>query len=211
MKRFHTGLAAALVLLLGGCSSSDDTPLVSISELGAGVYTVSTGDAESPVTGRYYAGADGRRLLVLSGSDDVATRHYRRTDALSAWVALPAPSADVSVTLLRSDAVSSATVPVASMAGSYVLQVASGVVASFKVSAEGQIVAGSSGCKLTGKLGASSLPNTLAFTLSASDCGTLPATSTGVLAVDTDYAPAAFRLMGDDGKTTVLDLWAYRE
>ncbi|WP_455286537.1 FAD-binding oxidoreductase [Cupriavidus necator] len=40
------------------------------------------------------------------------------------------------------------------------------------------------------------------------DCGTLLANVNGILAVDTDYLPAAFRLIADDGNR-IVDLWAY--
>ena len=56
----------------------------------------------------------------------------------------------------------------------------------------------------------SSLPNTLKASLTAASCGDLPAQSDGYLVVDSDYAPAAFRLLTYSGSTP-LDLWAYAE
>ena len=46
--------------------------------------------------------------------------------------------------------------------------------------------------------------------LVATGCGDMPATSTGVLVVDSDYAPVRFRLVTDNGSASA-DLWAYKE
>lgn len=199
----------AIVVTLSACGGGDNQPKVSVDDLAAGSYVVSTGDANAPTVGKYYAAADGRRLLVLADSTDHASQLYRH-DAGAAWAAVPAPTADVSVTLLHSSATAASTRAVASAAGSYVAQVGTGVVASFTVNASGDITAGATACKLSGKLSAGTLPNTLQLSLSTAGCGTLPASATGVLAVDADYAPAAFRLVADNG-AQVIDLWAYVE
>jgi len=161
---------SAIVLTLAACGGGDgdNQPKVNVDDLAAGSYVVSTGDANAPTVGKYYAGADGRRLLVAG------------------------------------------TVAIASVAGRYVAQVATGVVASFTVNAAGDIAAGATTCKLSGKLSAGTLPNTLQLSLTTAGCGALPASATGVLAIDADYAPAAFRLVADNG-TQVVDLWAYAE
>ncbi|MDM0027528.1 hypothetical protein [Variovorax saccharolyticus] len=187
-------------------------PKVSVDDLAAGSYVVSTGDAGAPTVGKYYAAADGSRLLVFGDSDDRAKQSYRR-DAGGAWVGVPASDKDVSVTLLQSHGLADAgVVDLAKLAGRYRTQTTAGVVADFSVAADGAIVAGSSACKLSGKLSAGVLPNTLKLGLSASTdtCGGLPASASGVLAADTDYAPARFRLLADDG-TRLVDLWAYSE
>ena len=187
------------------------TPKLSVDDLPTGSYIVSTGDAGAPTVGKYYAAADGSRLLVFGDSDDRARQAYRR-DAGGAWVGVPASDKDVAVTLLQSHAVADAGVDASKLAGRYRTQTTAGVVADFSVTAEGAIVAGSSACKLSGKLSAGVLPNTLKLSLSASTeaCGGLPATASGVLALDTDYAPARFRLLADNG-SQLVDLWAYAE
>ncbi|MDB5895489.1 MAG: hypothetical protein JWQ88_3020 [Rhodoferax sp.] len=201
---------SAIVLTLAACGGGDDNqPKVNVDDLAAGTYVVSTGDADAPTVGKYYAGADGSRLLVLPDSTDHASQLYRR-NAGAAWAAVPAPGRDVTVTLLRSSATTASTLAVASVAGSYVAQVGTGVAASFTVNAAGDITAGATACKLSGKLSAGTLPNTLQLSLATTACGALPASATGVLAVDADYAPASFRLVADNG-AQVVDLWAYAE
>ena len=187
------------------------TPKVSVDDLATGSYVVSSGDAGAPTVGKYYAAADGSRLLVFGDSDDRARQSFRR-DAGGAWVGVPASDKDVTVTLLQSNALAAAGVDLAPLAGHYRVQTSAGVMADFSVAADGAITAGSSACKLSGKLSAGVLPNTLKLGLAAGTqaCGGLPAAATGVLAVDTDYAPAKFRLLADNG-SQLVDLWAYAD
>jgi hypothetical protein len=182
-----------------------------VDDLPAGSYIVSTGDPGAPTVGKYYAAADGSRLLVLGDGDDRARNTYRR-DAGGAWVHVPTPEKDVTVTLLQSNAIVDARLEPAALAGSYRTRTTAGVVADFSVTAAGVIMAGSSACKLSGKLSAGVLPNTLKLSLAASTdaCGGLPATASGVLAFDTDYAPARFRLLADNG-SQLVDLWAFAD
>lgn len=207
--------ASACVLALSACgggsgnSGIGQQAKVSVDELATGSYSVALGDANTPTVGRYYAGADGSRLLVLTDGDDRINQLYRRA-AGEAWVAVPASSQDVKVALLRSSAVPANTLAVASLAGNYAARVAAGVTANFTVLASGDIVAGASACKLSGKLTASALPNTLQLSLSATGCGSLPASSTGTVAVDAEDAPARFRITADNA-SQLVDLWAYAE
>ena len=59
---------AAVLLLLAACSSNDGdgAPTVKVTELAAGAYAVSTGDASSPTAGKYYAAACCAPLLSTS-------------------------------------------------------------------------------------------------------------------------------------------------
>ena len=218
-----TGAAlAAIALLLFGCGGGHDnngssgtppaaTPKVSVQDLPTGSYTVSVGDANVPTVGKYYAGDDGSRLLLLAKADDRLGTLYRRDPGASSWVAVPAAASDVQLTLLRSDAMVTQPADPVVLAGNYVAALADGSAARFTVAASGAITAGASACKLTGPLAAGKLPSTLKLTLNASAaCTGLPATSSGVLVVDGDYAPARFRLVADNG-TQAQDLWAYRE
>ncbi len=215
MNRRSCGVLAlsAVMLVVSACGGSDDdgapSAKVTVDDLSSGSYIVSLGDANAPTVGKYYAAADGSRLLAVADANGVSTQLYRRA-AGDRWIAAPAATKDVTVTLLRNDALVANTVALASVAGSYVTQVASGVVASFTVSAAGDITAGATACKLSGKLSAGTLPNTLKLGLTSSGCGTLAASSTGIAAMDSDYAPAKFRILTDDG-TQVVDLWAFAE
>ncbi|RWA56931.1 hypothetical protein AU476_01750 [Cupriavidus sp. UYMSc13B] len=207
-------LAALVLAGCGGNDSPDNTTptsaaTLSVMDLDPGAYVVSVGDADNPTVGKYYAGTDGSRYLALADAEDKATTIYRR-DKYGSWVAAPGADAAANVKLLRQDPVPAASVDAGSVAGSYTAVLPSGASASFTVSAEGKITPGASACQLSGALSAHAMPNTLGLKLSASACGMVPATATGVLAIDTDYQPAAFRLIADDGGR-VVDLWAYRD
>lgn len=204
-------ILAAVAVLLAACGSSNEPakPAVKVTDLAAGMYAVSSGDSANPTAGRYYSAADGSRLLVLNNSSQQATALYRR-DAGGSWQMTPAATQDTSLELLNSSSLPSAVLNFAAITRSYTVRLANGAAAAFSVNANGEIVAGSTSCKLSGKLATSSLPNTLKASLTASSCGDLPAQSDGYLVVDSDYAPAAFRLLTYSGSTP-LDLWAYAE
>ncbi|WP_432383497.1 hypothetical protein [Duganella sp. P38] len=211
MNRSLTFFAGAAALLLAGCGSNHDAaePEVKVTDLAAGVYAVSSGDAANPTAGKYYAAADGSRLLVLNNSNQQAAAVYRR-DAGGPWRLTPAPTADSALELLNSNAATAATLSAGALARGYSVRLASGAAAAFSINAGGDIVAAGAGCKLSGKVSASSLPNTLKLSLAASGCGDLPAQSDGYLVVDGDYAPAAFRLL-TYSSGALVDLWAYAE
>lgn len=216
-KAARRALAAAAtlsLLALAGCLDDQGAgPTVTVDDLSSGAYIVSVGDSASPTVGKYYADASGNRLLVLTdGSDSETLSQYYRRSAGGAWVSVPAATQDTTVTLLRSDSLTTSTVSASALAGSYVAKVASGVTASFTLSSDGSIAAASSSsCKLTGTLTTGTLPNTLKLSLkSGSGCGSLPSSATGVLVVDSDFSPAAFRLLADNG-STAFDLWAYAQ
>jgi hypothetical protein len=182
---------------------------VNVTELAPGAYAVATGDAASPSSGRYYAGTDGSRLLVIDDGAGQAGAMYRR-DGNGTWQAAPAATTAASVDLLNSNAIGAATLAVAPLAGSYAVRLADKSVALFTVTTSGDIVAGATSCKLSGKVAPAALPNTLKLTLGTAGCGDLPAQADGYLVVDDDHAPAAFRLVAP-GKAAPVDLWAYRE
>ncbi len=205
-------LAAVLpmALLLAACGGkNDDAPTVRVTDLAAGVYAVGAGDAANPNAGKYYAGADGSRLLVLNDSEQQATAVYRR-DGNGSWNKSPAANADASLDLLGSTAIPSNPLALDTLAGRYTVRLASGAAAAFSVSASGDIVAGATDCKLSGRLAPAALPEALKLTLSSAGCGALPASAEGFLVVDRDYAPAAFRLI-TSGSTAPADLWAYKD
>ncbi|NOV22197.1 hypothetical protein E5S69_01455 [Cupriavidus necator] len=216
MKRLISLFPLAAVLGLAACGGSDapdhtapPAAALSVTDLDPGAYVVSVGDADNPTVGKYYAGTDGSRYLALADAEDKATTIYRR-DQNGSWLAAPGADTSASVKLLSQASVPATSVDPASVAGIYTTVLPSGASASFTVTAEGKLAPGASACQLSGTLAAQAMPNTLRLQLSTSACGTLPASATGVLAIDADYQPAAFRLLADDGGR-VVDLWAYRD
>lgn len=211
MKSFPVRAAPMLLpLLLAACGSShDDAPAIRVTDLPAGAYAVGTGDAAAPAAGKYYAGADGSRLLVLDNAAQQATAIYRR-DGDAPWQRTPAVTGDTALELSSSQAIAAGPLNPTAIAGSYVVRLASGNAAAFSIDGKGAIAAGGTACKLSGKVAVGSLPNVLKLTLATAGCGDLPAQSDGYLVADTDHAPASFRLL-TFGASAPVDLWAYLE
>jgi len=186
-------------------------PKVTVDELAGGAYAVSTGDADKPTVGRYYAGADGKRLLALEDAGEQVDLLLHRATASAGWRAVPSPSTDLDVKLLHSQARTLAVPDAPALAGRYVLRLADGKAADFQLTADGRITAGMlPGCRLSGVLGASSLSGALALSLDSSGCPGVPAHASGVLITDPQDAPASLRLLADDG-AGVVDLRGYAE
>jgi len=124
---------------------------------------------------------------------------------------VPPVASPVNVTLLRASLVADASTDTTQLASRYVAQLPSGMVATFMLAADGRLtpVTGSA-CQLSGKASAGKLPGTLALTLALVGCGSVPATASGMLVADNDYAPARLRMVVDDGKQA-LDVWGYAE
>jgi len=211
MKLLAPGAAAILLpLLLSACGGShDDAPAISVTDLPAGAYAVGTGDAADPVAGKYYAAADGSRLLVLDNGGQQASAIYRR-DGSASWQRTPAVTADTALELADSRPIAAGPLNPTAIAGSYVVRLANGSVAAFSIDSKGAIAAGSPACRLSGTVAVSPLPNALALNLATAGCGDLPAQSQGYLVADADHAPASFRLL-TFGASAPLDLWAYPE
>lgn len=213
MRKFHLLALAATLLTLtacGGGSSShkNSGPPVSVTDLAAGAHVVSMGSVDDLSIGKYYANGTGGRFLVIADDEDRAKALYRREDSHSKWIAVPKPTAAVTVNFLRSTPLVVDQLDVAYVVGNYQTRLKDGTSATFAITANGDISAGSSGCKLSGRVESGTLPATLKLTLNAAGCGLLPVKTSGVLIVDRDYAPAVFRLVGDDGNA-IVDLWAY--
>lgn len=207
--------AAVAAIALTACGGDSDTPpvapaaTVTVDDAPSGAYVVSVGAEDALVVGKYYAAADGSRLVVLQNANDQATQLYRRASAGSAWSAVPPTTGNVTVSLATRAAVTPASPSAAALAGAWRVPVDGGT-AAFTLGADGTLTAGSTACKLSGTVSAGTLPGTLKLALSTAGCGALPVTARGVLVVDTDFAPAAFRLVADNGQQAV-DLWAYAD
>ena len=104
MRKLPVSLAAAVLLAVTGCGGGGNNksgPNVSAPELAAGAYSVSVGTTDNLTVGKYYADGNGGRLLVLNDDADRAAALYRRQTSGGQWVAVPAPTADVTVSFAQ--------------------------------------------------------------------------------------------------------------
>jgi hypothetical protein len=218
MKRI---LLPALLLALGlaGCggasktaandSASQTTPKVTVSALAAGSYSVILGDESAPQVGQYFSASDGTRLLIVNDDNALASAIYKGA-ADGSWQRIPAPSSDVSISFLRSDALTLDAIDLSALAGSYTTSV-QGTATGFTLASSGTITAATdASCRLSGSVGADLVQGVRKLSLSASGCGSLPASLTGHLILDAAYAPVKLRLVLDDG-SAISELWAYAE
>ena len=190
---------------------STGAPGVRVDDPMAGSFRISTGGLEQPTVGRYLIGRDGSRLLALEQADEsVGLLLNRAADSLQ-WVAVPPPEADLDVAVHESHRRPSVTLQLDRLVGRYVLRLADGSAADFGIDADGNLLAGSeSACALTGRLTASPLAGALALVLESQGCEGLPARAEGVVLADPDDAPAALRLLAQEG-SEIVDLRGYSE
>lgn len=206
-------LSLLLTAGLAACGNSGDpaasSPKVTVSSLPVGSYSVAIGDASAPTIGQYYASSDGTRLLVVNDDNALAATLYKgSTDGT--WQQVPKAASDVSVSFLRSNALSPDAVDLGKLAGNYTVSV-QGAAAGFSLASDGSIAPlANAACKLSGTVGADWVQGVRTLTLKTSGCSGLSPSLQGHLILDPDYAPAKLRLLFDDG-AQISELWAYAD
>ncbi|GAB2486041.1 hypothetical protein GCM10027082_41260 [Comamonas humi] len=206
--------ALSVAAALAGCGGSGgDTPAAPrlvVDDLAPGAYIASLGERANPTVGKYYAAEDGSRYLVVADGLDQATAIYRRATTGGDWVAVPGGQPAGAVKLLGHTRLPAAAVQPAQLAGSYRVRLPSGTSARFSIAADGKITPLGSACQISGQIAAHALPNSARLSLASSGCGNLLESGTGIAAIDADYAPAALRLLVDNG-SKLGELWAYAD
>ena len=205
-SRLASAALGSLALALGGCGSSS-SPQDTVAPLADGAYQVSI-EGDAPVTGEAFFSA-GKGYVVLSDDGDAAASVLYSVGEFGIVRRVP-PSADhhrVEFALQRPLALDAASV--AGLASSYQTWLANQKVA-FSVSANGTISAGNTPCKLSGNLAAVPGSASLSVTLIAAGCASVSAGRyTGLLYASDALAPAAFRIVAENG-SALVDLLAYR-
>ena len=96
--------------------------------------------------------------------------------------------------------------------GNYQLISSSGEIANFSILLDGVLepTPGEAGdCKLQGVVSATTLPNMLKMQVSTKFCTAMGPDFGGVLVLDSDQKPAAYRMLSTDSEN-VRDYWIYR-
>jgi hypothetical protein len=201
------GLVAAITAGCGGSDSTDPTLTSRLPTLAEGAYEVSV-SGDSLATGLAFQAADGRHWLLLSTDGEAAaTVAYIGTSAGARRVPL-GDGRTISFDLQA--AASLAPLTPATWAGRYDAWIA-GQPASFTVGADGSITAGTTPCRLSGRLGVGGpVGGAPSATLDVTGCIGIASGSYNALAWAADsIRPAAIRMVGENGQT-VIDLLAYR-
>lgn len=222
-KAFPLMLLMSAVCMLAACGgdgtqSSAESPATApdselkTPELGAGVYTVSSAQGADLIVGRYTAGADGARLLYFVDADEKVETLLARADEKSKFTLIAGALESSDVAFLKSTSQSSEILEVSAAAGSYQMRLPNSEVAEFSILGSGALQAAAgmqSSCKLQGSVLATSLPNMLKLKLSTTACAALTPDFEGVLVLDSNEKPAAYRLLSTDS-ATLRDYWVYR-
>ncbi len=202
----------AVVAGLAGCNGSTSNvppPTSSVPVLGEGALQgYANGDTVSGAS--IYTNKDGKGYVLLSADGDGAATVIHVVDGSKGRRVPVASSGMVTLAYDRTQAVALTALSGANAAGSYQVLIG-GKPALFTVAADGAISAGSSDCKLSGKVDFSvTYGGAAALTLTASGCGSAAEGSyKGLALASADTAPAALQLVGENG-SAVLDLLAYR-
>lgn len=219
-KSFPLALLTGAVCMLAACGGDgvEQPPKpapaadLNIPDLGPGVYTVSSEQGADLIVGRYTAGADGSRLLYFVDAGEKVKTALVRTGDKSKFTLIAGALESSDVVFLTSTSQSSEILEVSAAAGSYQVRLPNSEVAEFSILDSGvlQATAGEqNSCKLQGSVSATSLPNMLKLKLSTTACAALAPDFEGVLVLNSDEKPAAYRLLSTDA-TTLRDYWIYR-
>ena len=204
---------SCLMVACGGSDKEAEAPApFNIPELASGVYTVSTASESDTVVGKYTAGKDSSRLLYFWDANEKVKTMLSRADEKAAWKLIYGKPDSASLTFTTSSAKASALLDPGSASGSYQMRLSSGDVVDFSFDGAGslQSAAGTdASCKLKGSAFATPLPNMLKVQISTGACAALGPDWSGVLVLDSDQKPAAYRLLSTDA-STLRDYWIYR-
>ncbi|MDS7928273.1 hypothetical protein RMB13_02030 [Acinetobacter sp. V102_4] len=209
-------IVVLLSLGLVACNSSNedqeqkDTPskVELAPSLDIGTYTVSIEtDQELPMTGKYYSGIDGNKLLVFNDEQDRASIIITYDAKNQMWYT---NQADKVTTIKHFDHVEEITgqkVNIASLSGTYTLSLANDVTIPLEINSQGQMASQDANCIFTGVITGNLLVNTASYHLQNNKCDAMKNNTKGYLIVDEDYGPASFRLISD--MTNSQDAWAF--
>lgn len=201
-----TSIAAVLLpcVLLAGCSGGGATSNVTMGGApAAGQATAFLLDGDPAGNyGEAFMDANGNGFMLVSPDDSQAAQALYWFDS---GTAQRAPgSVGGKVTLNQSSVMplhASAVAP-AQLAGSYTIQLG-GVSLNISIDGNGQVAGAGGACQLSGSVLANGgVPGALPTSITFSGCA-LAGNFNGYVIRATDYAPAAFRLVAENGKQVV--------
>ncbi|QIL80359.1 hypothetical protein G7047_10945 [Diaphorobacter sp. HDW4A] len=204
---------SALMSGCGGGNSGSASANIDMPGLSTGAYVVATEVSGSLQVGKYYVGSDGKTtLLMLQDDQSRVTRVYTKGVDSTHWrIAGTASSTDSSTdpVVKHTASIPANAFATSTLAGAYEIRLANGSRTQFSIDANGAISpVTASSCEIKGQLGASTMPQLLALSITQSNCSGLTGSWSGVAVRDQDDAPASFRLVSTDGGS-LKDLWAF--
>lgn len=206
-------LCAGALLALAACGGGDDNRN-SIALSGTTTASSSAMLLEGDPAGTFgetFIGSDGNGVMLVENSDQRSAAAYYEVKG-NAVRRVPAAASALQV-----NAVSGSAVPVnvkaitlADLAGNHVALNRDNTVVGFTVTADGVVSAGSAKCGLAGSIQrTSTIVGALPLTVTLSGCGTADGTYQGYAIKAGEYAPAAFRIVGENG-VSFIDMLTFR-
>lgn len=207
---------SATVFALLGCGGSTSNiaaditpaPTAAVPTMAAGAM-LATVAGDSATVGSTFVNATGNGFIALSQDGDAATSALYVVNGTKAR-RVPAISSFTTLGFDRTEAATLTPLSASAAAGSYD-SIVGDVPASFTVGSDGSISAGSSSCKLSGKIDfGNSYGGAFAVTLTLVNCGSASsATYNGIVLASPSNAPAAWQAIAENG-SSVIDLLALR-
>jgi hypothetical protein len=206
-------LCAGALAALAACGGGDDnrTSVALSSTMSSGASAMLLEGDPAGTFGEAFIGSDGNGVMLIENDDlRPAAAYYE----VRGNVVRRVPAAD---SAMQVSTVAGSAVPVnvkaitlADVAGSHMAINRDNTVAGFTVSADGVISAGSAKCGLTGNLQrTSTIVGALPLTVTLNGCGTADGTYQGYAIKAGEYAPAAFRIVGENG-VSFIDMLTFK-
>ncbi|MGH8809653.1 MAG: hypothetical protein ACREX0_17405, partial [Noviherbaspirillum sp.] len=158
-----------------------------------------------------FIGSDGNGVMLVENDDlRPASAYYAITGDVARRVPAPDGGLQVSTVAGSSTPVKVQPVTLSALAGSYSALNRDNTVANFVIQANGTIAAGSSACAVNGNIqGNSTIVGALPLTVVLKGCGSADGTYHGYVLKASEYAPAAFRLVGENA-VSFIDMLAFQ-
>ncbi|RJF92559.1 hypothetical protein [Noviherbaspirillum saxi] len=206
-------LCAGALLALAACGGGNDNPnsvaLSGTTTAGSSAMLIE-GDPAGTF-GESFIGSDGNGVMLIENDDLRPAAAYYEVKG-NAVRRVPAAGSALEVRAVPGSAVpvKVKAITLADLAGSHMAINRDNTVAGFTVSADGAVSAGSAKCGLTGSIQrTSSIVGALPLTVTLNGCGTADGTYQGYAIKAGEYAPAAFRIVGENG-VSFIDMLAFR-
>lgn len=205
--------ALAGLTALSGCGSNGsqtNNATVSGITVAAASAMLLSGDPDGSF-GEAFIGSDGNGVMLVENDDQSPAAAYY---AISGNVArrVPAPDSGLQVSAVAGSSTPVKVQPVnlSTLAGSYSALNRDNTVSKFVVDANGAITAGASACAVSGNIqGSSTIVGALPLAVTLTGCGKADGSYQGYVLKAAEYAPAAFRLVGDNG-VSFIDMLAFQ-
>ncbi|RKG34804.1 hypothetical protein D7V21_05475 [Acinetobacter guerrae] len=175
-------------------------------DLSQGTYSVSLETSnELPMTGKYYSGSDGNRLLIMNNDEDRAAIVMSYDAKSKTWQTNQ--NSPVPINFAHIDQITDQAVDIGSLAENYILSFPSDQSIQLEITSSGEIHSKEKNCSFAGTITKSQMNNVINYQIQNNTCDVLKNNTKGYLVIDEDLSPASFRLVSSIAGSQ--DGWAF--